>query len=167
METNPRPAPNPNLADDRSLVDHTRAGATRFPAGSSALAGLLSKMADAVGVEPTRSGFSAASQGSSLISTPLRASKMADVDGVETLPITAPRVFEARYRPTRWQHPKVVVADGAGFEPAHRFPRGLGLANRHIAALSTVHIRGPRSRLGASDRLLKGQMLLTRVSYAR
>lgn len=50
----PAPSAQPEMADDRPLEDHTLADTTRFPAGSSALAGLSSKMAETAGVEPAR-----------------------------------------------------------------------------------------------------------------
>ena len=50
----PAPSAQPEMADDRPLEDHTLADTTRFPAGSSALAGFLSKMAEVVGIEPTQ-----------------------------------------------------------------------------------------------------------------
>jgi hypothetical protein len=52
----PAPSAQPEMADDRPLEDHTLADTTRFPAGSSALAGLSSKMAETAGVEPARPG---------------------------------------------------------------------------------------------------------------
>lgn len=68
LETAPLPEDNPCLAESRSLEDHASKGTHRFPAVGSALAALLSKLADAVRVERTRPD--GPSPGSGRLSTP-------------------------------------------------------------------------------------------------